>query len=255
MSSTVKASSSSRYSSECESDNFSYQTSASRAFLLTKALAQCQFLIGLLCFAFGAIYWVHKAGTRALASGVWCGLYFMLTAVVGICAAATVRRGALIAYIVMALHAAVLFAPALLIANAFGAYSEHSGCILKCHSEPLVGCQLACEEQMKSDWFSHMSSKVIDLGLITFGVAELCLFIAGAVFAFRSLSFTSSNAYVGEFCATEMKLKSNQIVNCFSANSDVSLPQAQKIPKEAIPITTATTTPDSEQLLIQSTSA
>ncbi len=108
-----------------------------RTHQVMKALAQCQTFLGLACMAIGAISdyvssgFGKESGLRIEGVPEFCGLYFMLTGLIGTCGAASYRRGLLVAYLVMTLHACLIFVPAMVGTCIAGILMSNKDCWLK----------------------------------------------------------------------------------------------------------------------------
>jgi len=99
-----------------------------------KATAQLQVFIGLVTLALGALadyQSISSGGLRAIGIPEICGAYFVLTGIVGISGSASYRRGLMVAFMVMSLHALFVFAPAIIASGVAGCVLTSNDCWIK----------------------------------------------------------------------------------------------------------------------------
>lgn len=129
-------------------DNDSIQSqlpsSVVRLYRVLKALSQCQVLLGLVSAAMASLYLLNDGVFGIFSVGIFIGIYYAITGFIGICGAASFRRGLVAAYMVMCLHSAIICVPMSIVINAYAVKLDGRGCIIACHTEDLT-CGMTCQ--------------------------------------------------------------------------------------------------------------
>uniref|UniRef100_A0A914USB4 Uncharacterized protein n=1 Tax=Plectus sambesii TaxID=2011161 RepID=A0A914USB4_9BILA len=182
-----------------------------------KALAQCHVVLGLIILILSALadYVSSRINTlRFIGMHECCAFYFMVTGIVGICGAASYRRGLVIAFLVMCLHAAVIFVPIIVIASSFDIHFYQHECWGQC-DWPLLAtslpkdsrCQILCGEAIDENRRTTMTrlgtDYRLDAGIIAAALIEFFLSWVTAALCFRG---------VCELCGLVDRSALNQIV-------------------------------------------
>ncbi|CDW52304.1 zf-MYND and CD20 domain containing protein [Trichuris trichiura] len=152
---------------------------------LLQALSQCQVVIGVICWALGALYLLRQGLMSGLSLAIFSGLYFIISGSVGICGAASCRRALLVAYATMCLHALVLVVPAMLVYSSLAVHFHEDGCYVYC-SHLTWTCKLLCQGSPGWQGLPPQSKgRVVDIGLITTAVVEFLLALSSAILSFH----------------------------------------------------------------------
>src|SRR5690349_19008306 len=99
-----------------------------------KTMAQLQVFIGLVCLALGGLAdygSISAGGLRPMGITEVCGAYFIATGLVGIMGSTSYRRGLMVAFLVMAIHSMLLFAPAMIGSGVAGMILTNNDCWIK----------------------------------------------------------------------------------------------------------------------------
>uniref|UniRef100_A0A914C1A5 Uncharacterized protein n=1 Tax=Acrobeloides nanus TaxID=290746 RepID=A0A914C1A5_9BILA len=167
-----------------------------------KCLSKCHVVVALvmLILALAADYVSYRVNTVRL-HGVAevCAAYFLLMGIIGICGSASHRRGLIIAFMLMGLHAAFIFAPIVIIVSSFDIHFFNHECWGECDWTLLSAslprdsrCQILCgKEAIDENRLSTMSrlgtDYRIDAGLITLSIIEFLLSVATTILCFRQI--------------------------------------------------------------------
>jgi len=149
-----------------------------------KALSHGQQLLGLFCIALGLTYYVRhdKDNYRVLGFGIGCGLYFVGTGFMGVCAIAAQRTTWLIAHLVLNFHCILLAAPALAAASTLGMFFTEYGCTYSCDTAEQwdqYKCSLICgKERSEPDLFRAIEALMIGIGSLQWLLSLLTSIIA-----------------------------------------------------------------------------
>ncbi|KAK6031259.1 hypothetical protein OSTOST_02585, partial [Ostertagia ostertagi] len=98
------------------------ETSTVKMLSVLKALAQCHVILGLIMLILSTLadYVSSRINTiRMYGLEECCSFYFIVTGLVGLCGAASYRRGLVITFLVMSIHAIIIFVPAIIIVSSF----------------------------------------------------------------------------------------------------------------------------------------
>ncbi|XP_070543455.1 uncharacterized protein [Ptychodera flava] len=80
-------------------------------------LSLCQLLLGGIAVALGIVAIVIKCVSSELGCGIWCGVFFMVSGLIGLISASKKTNGLIITFMVLSVVSASLFAPVLLSAS------------------------------------------------------------------------------------------------------------------------------------------
>uniref|UniRef100_A0AC34RSY7 Uncharacterized protein n=1 Tax=Panagrolaimus sp. JU765 TaxID=591449 RepID=A0AC34RSY7_9BILA len=100
-----------------------------------KCLSKAHVINGIFILILGAYADVisHRASTVRLHGVIeCCAIYFLFTGITGICGAASYRRGLIITFMIMSLHAALIFVPALIVTSSFDIHFYNHECWGEC---------------------------------------------------------------------------------------------------------------------------
>jgi len=156
-----------------------------------KALAQVHVVLGLVLLILGALadYVSSRINSfRLYGLHEVCALYFILCGVIGICGSASHRRGLLIAYLVMGIHSAAIFAPIIVIVSSFDIHFYQHECWGECDWHLLAPrlsqnsrCQILCGEHVDDFRRGTMTRLGTDYRLDAGMIAGACLEILLAI--------------------------------------------------------------------------
>uniref|UniRef100_A0A0K0EEB4 MARVEL domain-containing protein n=1 Tax=Strongyloides stercoralis TaxID=6248 RepID=A0A0K0EEB4_STRER len=162
---------------------------------ILKVLSKCHVVVGLICLVLSALadYLSSTVQTlRFYGLQEVCSFYFVLHGIVGIVGAASRRRGIIIAFMIMSLHAILIFCPAIIITASFDIHFYQHECWGVCDWHLLttnIGqdskCQILCGASVDYQKRSTMTRLGTDYklmaGLITISIIELLLTIASTL--------------------------------------------------------------------------
>lgn len=168
---------------------------------MLKCLAQCHVVLGLIIFILAALadYVSSRIHTvRLIGLEECCSFYFILTGIVGICGSASHRRGLILAFMVMSLHAVLIFVPAIVIVSSFDIHFYQAECYGECDWYLLAAslpknsrCQILCGENLDDNKKSSMTRLGtefrLDAGIIAAAILELFLSLLSAALCCREI--------------------------------------------------------------------
>uniref|UniRef100_A0A0M3HY69 Uncharacterized protein n=1 Tax=Ascaris lumbricoides TaxID=6252 RepID=A0A0M3HY69_ASCLU len=174
-----------------------------------QCLAQCHVVLGLIIFILAALadYVSSRINTvRLVGLEECCSFYFIMTGIIGICGAASHRRGLIIAFMIMSLHAAIIFVPSIIIVSSFDIHFYQAECFGECDWHLLATslpknsrCQILCGENIDDNKRSTMTrlgtEYRLDAGIIAATILEMILAVVSTSLCCRdicSLCRTSS---------------------------------------------------------------
>ncbi|XP_070576382.1 membrane-spanning 4-domains subfamily A member 4A-like [Ptychodera flava] len=91
------------------------------------ALSFCQFLLGGTTVALGIVAIVIECVSSEIGCGIWCGVFFMVSGLLGLISASKKTNGLIITSMVLSVVSASLFAPVLLSASVAMIFQEEYG--------------------------------------------------------------------------------------------------------------------------------
>ncbi|VDN01201.1 unnamed protein product [Thelazia callipaeda] len=168
---------------------------------LLKCLAQCHVVLGLIIFILAALadYVSSRIHTiRMIGLEECCSFYFILTGIIGICGAASRRRALILGFMIMSLHASLIFAPAIIIVSSFDIHFYQAECFGECDWH-LLGtslpqnsrCQILCGENIDDNRRNSMTrlgtEYRLDAGIIAATILQLILFLVSAFVCCREI--------------------------------------------------------------------
>ncbi|EPB70794.1 hypothetical protein ANCCEY_10117 [Ancylostoma ceylanicum] len=112
------------------------ETSTVKMLSVLKALAQCHVVLGLIMLILSTLadYVSSRINTiRMYGLEECCSFYFIVTGLVGLCGAASYRRGLVITFLVMSIHAIIIFVPAIIIVSSFDIHFYQRSSLLVDH--------------------------------------------------------------------------------------------------------------------------
>uniref|UniRef100_A0A1I7XF34 PGG domain-containing protein n=1 Tax=Heterorhabditis bacteriophora TaxID=37862 RepID=A0A1I7XF34_HETBA len=134
------------------------ETSTVKMLLILKALAQCHVVLGLIMLILSTLadYVSGRINTiRMYGLEECCSFYFIVTGLVGLCGAASYRRGLVITFLVMSIHATIIFVPTIIIVSSFDIHFYQHECWGECDWHLLAisppknsRCQIMCGEHV-----------------------------------------------------------------------------------------------------------
>ncbi|VIO89221.1 Uncharacterized protein BM_BM5122 [Brugia malayi] len=168
---------------------------------LLKCLAQCHVVLGLIIFILAALadYMSSRIHTiRMIGLEECCSFYFILTGIIGICGSASHRRGLILAFMVMNLHAILIFVPAIVIVSSFDIHFYQAECFGECDWHLLATslpensrCQILCGENIDDNKRSLMTrlgtEYRLDAGIIAATILQLVLSLFSASLCCREI--------------------------------------------------------------------
>lgn len=168
---------------------------------MLKCLAQCHVVLGLIILILSALadYVSSRIHTiRMVGLEECCSFYFILTGIIGICGAASHRRGLILAFMVMSLHAVLIFVPAIIIVSSFDIHFYQAECFGECDWHLLAAslpknsrCQILCGENIDDNKRSSMTrlgtEYRLDAGIIAAAILEMILSLLSASFCCREI--------------------------------------------------------------------
>uniref|UniRef100_A0A915Q0D7 Uncharacterized protein n=1 Tax=Setaria digitata TaxID=48799 RepID=A0A915Q0D7_9BILA len=168
---------------------------------LLKCLAQCHVVLGLIIFILAALadYMSSRINTiRMVGLEECCSFYFILTGIIGICGSASHRRGLILAFMVMSLHAILIFTPAIVIVSSFDIHFYQAKCFGECDWHLLATslpensrCQILCGENIDDNKRSSMTrlgtEYRLDAGIIAATILQMILSFFSASLCCREI--------------------------------------------------------------------
>ncbi|KHN72172.1 hypothetical protein Tcan_09392 [Toxocara canis] len=168
---------------------------------MLKCLAQCHVVLGLIIFILAALadYVSSRINTiRLVGLEECCSFYFIMTGIIGICGAASHRRGLIIAFMIMSMHAAIIFVPAIVIVSSFDIHFYQAECFGQCDWHLLATslpkdsrCQILCGENINDNQRSTMTrlgtEYRLDAGIIAATILEMILAIISTSLCCRDI--------------------------------------------------------------------
>ncbi|CAJ0962266.1 unnamed protein product, partial [Mesorhabditis belari] len=163
-----------------------------RLLSILKMLAQIHVFLGILMLILSALadYVSSRKNTIRL-NGLLecCSFYFVVMGSVGLCGAASYRRGLVIAILVMSVHAILIFVPGIVIVSSFDIHFHKHECWGSCDWHLLATslpqnsqCQILCgtnvDEHKRSVMTRLGTDYRLDAGLIALAGLELLFAIA-----------------------------------------------------------------------------
>ncbi|CAI4224025.1 unnamed protein product [Auanema sp. JU1783] len=180
------------------------ESSTIKMLTILKALAQCHVVIGLIMLILSALadYTSGRMNTiRLYGLQECCSFYFLVTGLIGLCGAASYRRGLVITFLVMAIHAIIIFVPAVIIVSSFDIHFYQHECWGECDWHLLATslpsnsrCQIMCGDHVDDNMRMTMTrlgtDYKLDAGLIAAAIVELGLAIGTTVIASKTICST-----------------------------------------------------------------
>jgi len=157
----------------------------------------------------------HRAPTVRLHGVVeCCAIYFLFTGITGICGAASYRRGLIIAFLIMSLHAAIIFVPTTIITSSFDIHFYNHECWGECDWHLLSvslpqdsKCQILCGKNIDDSQKLSMNrlgtDYRLDAGIITLACIEMILALMTTFVCSQQLFGLCNPAAKAEIAATE----------------------------------------------------
>ncbi|KAK6759196.1 hypothetical protein RB195_021053 [Necator americanus] len=166
-----------------------------------KALAQCHVVLGLIMLILSTLadYVSSRINTiRMYGLEECCSFYFIVTGLVGLCGAASYRRGLVITFLVMSIHAIIIFVPAIIIVSSFDIHFYQHECWGECDWHLLATslprnsrCQIMCGDHVDDNMRVSMTrlgtDYRLDAGLIAAAILELLLALATTIISSRTI--------------------------------------------------------------------
>ncbi|CAB3399591.1 unnamed protein product [Caenorhabditis bovis] len=175
------------------------EASAAKMLSLLKALANIHVVLGIIMIVLSALadYASSRIKTLRL-HGLEeiCSFYFVLFGIVGIMGSASYRRSLVVAYLVMSIHAVVIFVPAIIIASSFDIHFYQHECWGYCDFHLLTfssnsQCQINCGSKVDPSMRRNMTrlgtDVRLDAGMIAAASIEFILAIVTCIVAARTL--------------------------------------------------------------------
>ncbi|OZC10964.1 hypothetical protein X798_02108 [Onchocerca flexuosa] len=164
-------------------------------------LAQCHVVLGLIIFILAALadYMSSRIHTiRMVGLEECCSFYFILTGIIGICGSASHRRGLILAFMLMNLHAILIFVPAIIIVSSFDIHFYQAECFGECDWHLLTPslpensrCQILCGENIDDNKRSLMTrlgtEYRLDAGIIAATILQMVLSLFSASLCCREV--------------------------------------------------------------------
>ncbi|WKY15598.1 hypothetical protein Q1695_000797 [Nippostrongylus brasiliensis] len=177
------------------------ETSTVKMLSVLKALAQCHVILGLIMLILSTLadYVSSRINTiRLYGLEECCSFYFVVTGLVGLCGAASYRRGLVITFLVMSIHAIIIFVPAIIIVSSFDIHFYQHECWGECDWHLLATslprnsrCQIMCGDHVDDNMRVSMTrlgtDYRLDAGLIAAAILELLLALATTVISSRTI--------------------------------------------------------------------
>ncbi|VDO46954.1 unnamed protein product [Haemonchus placei] len=171
---------------------------------LFQALAQCHVILGLIMLILSTLadYVSSRINTiRMYGLEECCSFYFIVTGLVGLCGAASYRRGLVITFLVMSIHAIIIFVPAIIIVSSFDIHFYQHECWGECDWHLLATslprnsrCQIMCGDHVDDNMRVSMTrlgtDYRLDAGLIAAAILELLLALATTIISSRTICST-----------------------------------------------------------------
>ncbi|XP_070578128.1 uncharacterized protein [Ptychodera flava] len=92
----------------------------------TAGLSICQFILGVTAISLGVAAIIIKCELSHIGTGIWCGAFFSMTGIIGIISAAKNKTGAIIAFMVLSIISASVFAACLFVICIVAATREYN---------------------------------------------------------------------------------------------------------------------------------
>uniref|UniRef100_A0A7E4VFI7 Tetraspanin n=1 Tax=Panagrellus redivivus TaxID=6233 RepID=A0A7E4VFI7_PANRE len=160
-----------------------------------KCLSKCHVIVGLVMLILGAYADVvsHRAKTVRLHGVIEsCAIYFLLMGIAGICGAASHRRGLIITFFLMGMHAIAIFVPTVIITSSFDIHFYNQQCFGECDWHLLSAylpkdskCQILCGANIDDNQRLSMNrlgtDYRLDAGIIALACIELFISIGTTV--------------------------------------------------------------------------
>nr|CDJ87538.1 unnamed protein product [Haemonchus contortus] len=180
------------------------ETSTVKMLSVLKALAQCHVILGLIMLILSTLadYVSSRINTiRMYGLEECCSFYFIVTGLVGLCGAASYRRGLVITFLVMSIHAIIIFVPAIIIVSSFDIHFYQHECWGECDWHLLATslprnsrCQIMCGDHVDDNMRVSMTrlgtDYRLDAGLIAAAILELLLALATTIISSRTICST-----------------------------------------------------------------
>ncbi|KAE9551902.1 hypothetical protein FO519_004893 [Halicephalobus sp. NKZ332] len=157
----------------------------------------------------------HRASTVRLHGVIeCCAIYFLFTGITGICGAASYRRGLIITFLIMSLHAAIIFVPTAIITSSFDIHFYNHECWGECDWHLLSAslpqdskCQILCGKNIDDSQRLSMNrlgtDYRLDAGIITLACIEMILALMTTFVCSQQLFGFCNPAAKAEITATE----------------------------------------------------
>ncbi|CAD6190500.1 unnamed protein product [Caenorhabditis auriculariae] len=177
------------------------ETSAVKMLSILKCFANVHVLLGTVMLVLSSLadYISSRINTVRLNGLIeCCSFYFLVMGVIGLCGSASYRRGLVITYLVMSVHAIFILVPAIIIVSSFDIHFYQHECWGECDWHLLATsfpnnsrCQILCgqhvDETMRRRMTRLGTDYRLDAGIIAAAILEFFLAIATTVIASRTL--------------------------------------------------------------------
>ncbi|PAV88989.1 hypothetical protein WR25_14948 [Diploscapter pachys] len=169
---------------------------------LLKILAKTHAVIGLMSMVLACLadYISTRVNTIRIHGIIeCCSFYFFLTGVIGLLGATSYRRGLVIAFLVMNIHAILIFVPTIIIYSGFDIHFYKHECYGECDWHLLSmpnnsRCQIFCGTNVSDNMKGFMTrlgtDYRLDAGLIALSICELIIAIISATVSSKTLCGT-----------------------------------------------------------------